>query len=324
MIAMTWRQHRLQLLIAAALLAALVGYLLYGAWQHASYANQLGLTACLNAAHRDCGPLAEAFDNRFGGVPAAFSLLVALPLLAGLFFGAPLLAREAESGTLQLAWTQSVSRRRWMSVKLLMLFAAITAAAAIVSASISAWMSMYNRMSAAGYSSINRMAPPAFDLTGIAPFAAMMFAFAIGVAAGVLIGRTVPAMAVTVGGYLGAVLPLESLRYTAFLTPRTVTGAYGATSPVQPGAYSIQTSYANAAGHNVPFDTLLQACGHSLGGNQIRMKVSCLAAKGFHLSQIFQPATRYWPLQAVCATILLCAAAVLLGIAAWWAGRQAA
>jgi hypothetical protein len=324
MIAMTWRQHRLQFLATAVLLAALVGYLLYGTWQHASYANQLGLTACLNAANRDCGPLVEAFDNRFGGVPAAFSLLAALPLLAGLFFGAPLIAREAESGTLQLAWTQSVSRRRWLSVKLLTFLAAITAAAAIVSVSFSAWLGEYNRISAAGYSNINRMAPPAFDLSGVAPFGTVMFAFAIGVAAGVLIRRTVPAMAVTIGGYLGAILPLESLRYTAFFSPHTIRGAYGTTSPVQPGAYPIQTSYADAAGHDVPFSALLQACGRAGSDGQLRMRVSCLAAKGFHLSQIFQPAARYWPLQAVYAIILACAAAALLAVAAWWSARQAA
>lgn len=145
MIAMTWRQHRSQLVAAAVLLAALVGYLLYGAWQHASFASQIGLTRCLNAANRDCGPLVEAFDNRFGGVPSVFDLLAVLPLLAGLFFGAPLIAREAESGTLQLAWTQSVSRRRWLSVKLVTFLAAITVAAVIVSASCSAWLSIYSR-----------------------------------------------------------------------------------------------------------------------------------------------------------------------------------
>src|SRR5215472_9460849 len=133
MIAMTWRQHRLQLLIAAVIVGGLVGYLMYGIWQHNSYANQIGLTACLNAVpRRDCGTLASVYFQRFGGVPSPFGLLAVLPLLAGLFFGAPLIAREAESGTMQLAWTQSVSRRRWLTVKLVTFLAAIVAAAAIL------------------------------------------------------------------------------------------------------------------------------------------------------------------------------------------------
>lgn len=324
MIAMTWRQHRLQLLTATVILAGLVGYLLYGTWQHDSYANQIGLTACLNAApHRDCGTLAQVFFQRFGGVPAPFSLLAVLPLLAGLFFGAPLIAREAESGTLQLAWTQSVSRRQWLSVKLIAFLAVIVAAAAIISASFSAWLSVDNRMSAAGYTNVNRMAPPAFDLTGVAPLATMLFAFALGTLAGVLIRRTVPAIAVTLGGYLGVILPLESLRYTAFFAPRTVSGAYGATQPVQPGAYALNTTYANAAGHQVDFSALYQACAHSLGNGASGMRISCLAAKGFQLTQSFVPAVRYWPLQAVYLVMLAGAAAVMLAIAARLAARQA-
>ena len=40
------------------------------------------------------------------------------PLLVGLFWGAPVLAREFERGTHRLAWTQSVPRRAWLVVKL--------------------------------------------------------------------------------------------------------------------------------------------------------------------------------------------------------------
>ncbi len=220
MIAMTWRQHRLQLLVAAVVLAGAAGYLLFGAWQHASYASQIGLTACLNARpHRDCGLQAEVFFNRFGGIPGPFILLAALPLLAGLFLGAPLLAREAESGTLQLAWTQSVRRTRWLAVKLTTFLAAIGVAAAILSVCFSAWLSVYSQMSFAGYTTVNRMEPPAFDLSGVAPLGAMLFSFALGTLAGVLIRRTVPAMAVALGGYVGAILPLSSVRYTAFFRP---------------------------------------------------------------------------------------------------------
>ena len=324
MIAMTWRQHRLQLLTAAVIVAGLAGYLLFGTWQHDSYASQIGLTACLNATpHRDCGLLAEVFFNRFGGVPAPFSLVAVLPLLAGLFFGAPLIARETESGTLQLAWTQSVSRRQWLTVKLVTFLAVIVAAAAIVSVSFSAWLAVDDRLSAAGYTNVNRMAPPAFDLTGVAPLATMLFAFALGTLAGVLIRRTIPAIAVTLGGYLGVILPLDSLRYTAFFSPRTVSGPYGATRPVQPGGYALQTTYANASGHQVSFDTLYQACAHSLGHGQAGIRVSCLAAKGFQLTQSFLPAVRYWPLQAVYALLLAAAAAAMLAVAARLSVRQA-
>jgi hypothetical protein len=323
MIAMTWRQHRLQLLLAVAVLAGAAGYLLFGAWQHASYASQIGLTACLNAQpHRNCGLQAEVFFNRFGGIPGPFILLAALPLLAGLFLGAPLLAREAESGTLQLAWTQSVSRARWLAVKLTTFLAAISVAAVMLSVCFSAWLSVYNQLSFAGYTTVNRMESPAFDLSGVAPLGAMLFSFALGTLAGVFIRRTVPAMAVALGGYVGAILPLSSVRYTAFFRPRTASGSYATASPVRPGGYILRFTYSDAAGHQVGFDTLYHACARPAGHGQSTIAVSCLVAKGFHITESFQPAARYWPLQTVTAGILAAAAAAMLAFAAWWAVRR--
>jgi len=50
---------------------------------------------------------------------AALGLVVlVVPALIGVFWGAPLIARELETGTFRLAWTQSVTRTRWLAVKL--------------------------------------------------------------------------------------------------------------------------------------------------------------------------------------------------------------
>jgi len=323
MIAMTWRQHRAQLLIAVGVLAALAAYLLITGQQRASYANSIGLTACLAAKSQTCGPLAEAFVNRFGGIPQVFTLAAGLPLLAGLFWGAPLIAREVETGTYRLAWTQSVSRNRWLTVKLLTFLAAIAAAAAALALSFSAWLRVYSQLSAAGYTDIDRMGPPAFDLTGIAPLGTMLFAFALGTAAGALIRRTVPAMAVTLGGYLGAVLPMESLRYTAFLRPLHKSGPFSTnTIPVPPGAYQMNSGYSTASGRPVSFRDLAKACGHPQGGGSIGIRVSCLAQKGFHISQTYQPASRYWALQGIYTASFAAAAIILIGVAVWWTARR--
>jgi len=37
-------------------------------------------------------------------------LVLAVPLLIGMFWGAPLISREFEAGTFRLAWTQGVTR----------------------------------------------------------------------------------------------------------------------------------------------------------------------------------------------------------------------
>lgn len=320
MIALTWRQHRAQLLTAAALITVLSGYLLLMGHQMASYMASLGLSTCL-ASHGNCGFLAGAFLDRFGSTSHVFSLLDLVPLLAGLFWGAPLIARETERGTHRLAWTQSVSRRRWLTVKLAAFTGAAVLAAAIVSLLLAWWLRPFNQLIAAGAGgNVNRMTPGLFDLSGIVPAGCALFAFALGTAAGALIRRTVPAMAVTLGGYLALWMPLQSMRYH-FITPLTTHGPFGSTPHVPLSAYVLSNSYANASGHPITFSVMANACRTTSHG-QTGIRTSCLAAKGFQFSTTYQPDSRFWQIQGIETGIFVAAALVLLGIAAWWTVRR--
>src|SRR5450755_2204300 len=130
MIALSWRQHRLSLAAAAVLLCGLAVYLVQNGDQLTSYMRQTGLSACL-ADHGNCDASSTIFTNHYGGVPFAFNIAVfLLPLLIGLFWGAPLVARETELGTHRLIWTQSISRGRWLSVKLATFMPAVVLSAA--------------------------------------------------------------------------------------------------------------------------------------------------------------------------------------------------
>jgi hypothetical protein len=320
MIALTWRQHRAQLLTAVALIAVLAGYLLFMGHQMTSYMASIGLNACL-ASHGRCDVLARAFFDRFGNASQMFSLLDLVPLLAGLFWGAPLIARETERGTHRLAWTQSVSRRRWLTVKLAAFTGAAVLAAAIVSLLLAWWLRPFNQLIAVGAGgNVNRMTPGVFDLSGTMPAAGALFAFALGTAAGALIRRTVPAMAVTLGGYLALWRPMESSRYH-FIAPLTAHGPFGSTPPVPPSAYVIANSYTTASGHPVDFSVIANACQTTHGG-ETGVPLSCLAAKGFQFSTTYQPDSRFWAIQGIETGILVGAAVALLGIAAWWAARH--
>src|SRR6202042_3169104 len=160
---------------------------------------------------------------------------------------------------------------------------AISVAAVILSVCFSAWLSVYSQLSFAGYTTVNRMESRAFDLSGVAP--------------------------------LGAILPLSSVRYPAFFRPRTASGSYATASPVRPGGYILRFTYSNAAGRQVGFDTLYHACARPAGHGQSTIAVSCLIAHGFRITESFQPASRYWPLQTVTAGILAVAAAAMLAFA---------
>jgi ABC-2 family transporter protein len=320
MIALTWRQHRAQLLAAAAMIAALGGYLVFVGHQMTSYMASIGLSACL-ARHGNCGLLDSAFLSRFNSASDVFSLLDLVPLLAGLFWGAPLIARETERGTHRLAWTQSVSRGRWLTVKLAAFTGAAVLAAAIVSLLLAWWLRPYDQLIAAGFGGkVNRMTPGVFDLAGIAPAACAVFAFALGTAAGALIRRTVPAMAVTLGGYLVVWLQLRSLRYH-FFAPLTVHGPFGSAPLVPPSAYVLSTSYSDSSGHPVDFSAMVNACQATHGG-ETGISVKCLADKGFQFSTTYQPDSRFWPVQGIEAGILAAAAIALIGLAVWWSVRR--
>ena len=111
---LVWRQHRNQAYFAAAALAAFAVLLLVTGRQMASQ-YQSALAAC--APSHSCGNLANTLTLGSPAMSALVTLTVVVPCLLGVFWGGPLVARELETGTSQLAWMQGVTRRRWLTVK---------------------------------------------------------------------------------------------------------------------------------------------------------------------------------------------------------------
>src|SRR5579864_1398118 len=136
MIWVTWRQHRHQALYGLGALGVLSLVLLLTGLHMASVFRDSGLSRCQNNQGA-CPLLASAFSNRFRALEALGVLLMVLPLFAGVFWGAPLVARELEQGTYRLAWTQSITRTRWITTKLTAILLATTASAAALTALVS-------------------------------------------------------------------------------------------------------------------------------------------------------------------------------------------
>ena len=116
-----------------------------------------------------------------------------LPALVGMFLGAPLVARELERGTFRLTWTQSVTRMRWMLVKVGAQLVITLLAFALLSQLVTWYIAQSGSFGGNGWDN--------FDVTGITPLAYMAFALALGITAGALLRNTVPAMLVTLVGY---------------------------------------------------------------------------------------------------------------------------
>ncbi|HEX3721179.1 MAG TPA: hypothetical protein VHV31_00215, partial [Nitrolancea sp.] len=202
MVRLTWLQFRFQVAISVAALAA-VAIVLAITGSHLAHLYHTTVANC--AAQNDCSSATNAFllndqflQNMLG------PLLLIVPGLIGIFWGAPLIARELEAGTFRLAWTQSVSRTRWLEIKLSLVALASMIVAGLISLMVTWWSSPFDRIHK------NRFAPGVFDERGIVALGYALFAFALGITAGVVIRRTLPAIATTLVGFVIARLAMAS------------------------------------------------------------------------------------------------------------------
>lgn len=322
MIRLAWRQSRLTAASAGILLVALTVMLLLTEHAMTGYLRTSGLGDCL-AARGQCTLARDAFVGRYGAVFSLVSVLSFIPMLVGLFWAAPLIAREVEQGTHHLVWSQSISPGRWLVVKLSMLIAGALLVAVVVAGLFTWWSRPWTMLSVEGngYSRIN---PSLFNLQGVVPIADMLFAFALGTAAGALIRRTVPAMAVTLAGYLGVRLGLQSLRANGFLPAKVVAFPFGTQNPrAGMGDWFLGESVVDQHGHPVSLATLQTLCPAAATASGPRgTSTPCVIAHGYHFQDVFQPLNRFWALQGIESSILLTAAALLLAIAVWWTLRR--
>jgi len=160
-----------------------------------------------------------------------------------------------------------------------------------------------------------------FDTQGIVPIGYTLFAFALGAAAGALTRRTVPAMAITVGGFLAARITVQMLRGHLFAPLRAVhalvspAGSISLGTPlVEPQNWVLQSTITGRSGHPVTDQAVLQTCRAVASPRGL---ARCITAHGYHQLDIYQPLSRYWPLQAIEFAIFTTLAAVLLAATVW-------
>jgi hypothetical protein len=196
----TWRQHRPTLISLPAILGAVSLFLLIAGLRiHHDYAV---LTACHPFQSSACQRLNSNFNMTDWTIGNTLLILMNLaPALLGAFAGAPVLARELESGTFRYAWTQGFGRVRWTIAKLTLLAVAIV----VVTGAFSQLFTWFFRPFIA-QEDLNVLNATVFATRGVVFAAWTLAAFAFGAFFGMLFRRILPAMAVTLGVYIGLVL----------------------------------------------------------------------------------------------------------------------
>jgi hypothetical protein len=286
---------------------------------------------------------------------------LALPAILGVFWGAPLVARELEAGTHRLVWSQTVTRTRWLATRMGLTGLAAMAVAALLGLALAWWCkpidgAILNGQSGPGFLGTPRMAPPAFEARGIVPVGYAGFAFALGVATGAVVRRAVPAMAITLAVVVALQIAVPTLvrphlgpaSTMTRITEENFAGMSAAVEsrggpigrvrdlmiePGLPGAWIVsqETVRAGAA-----VDALPSWMGECLaprppapgGGPAVTPKErdtqACfdrLTAEGYRQRVSYQPASRFWTLQAIETAGLLVLAGLLTGFTFWWVRR---
>ena len=318
MLWLSWRQYRMQAIFAAGAFVALGVVLLYTGAHLLHLYHQSGIAAC-RATHGDCGPLIDDFTSHYPALHSLGALLIMIPAVLGVFWGAPLVARELESGTYQLAWTQSVTRTRWLATKVAMIAAGTLVTTTAFLIIIALWSSPLDKVQG------NRFSPAMFAQRGVAPLAYAAFAFALGVLMGILIRRVIAAMAAT-----GVTFFLVRVAVQQWIRPHFATALkisaplFGGDASVAPGSWIVSSKVVNAAGQTVQIrrDVMRNLCNIPEGGFSKNAFQACTQRLGLHQILTVQPPNRYWSFQAWEAGIFVVLAVAAGGFAFWWVRRQ--
>jgi hypothetical protein len=323
MIWLTWHQHRKQAAFTViALLVLAAAMLPSGLAMHRAFTKN-GIADCLSAAGKapliasdggTCELTLSRFTSHYGALSTVGILLMLLPLIIGLFWGAPIVAREIEMGTHRLVWTQGISRRHWALVKFGLIGGFALALAIVYALGASWWLEPLSRAGGSGWFGVG-----AFDVRGLAPIAYTLFALALGIFAGTVWHRTLTAMAVTLVGFLGLRIALTALARPHYLPARVL--EYSVQSGLhfndRRGDWIQSFGVVNAAGKLLLPDSRVSCAPETpiSGGPGCGPPGVDLGSGPLFNWEKYQPATRFWLFQGIEAGIFVTLAVILLYVA---------
>ena len=317
-----WRRYRPLLITTIGLLVLVAVFLVIrGLQMRHAYAS---VRACTPSASAACGFAYAHFRDTYGNIGPIGGMLVFVPGLIGAFAGAPLLAREFETGTYRYAWTQGVGRTRWAIALLVPGAVAVLAVTATFGALFS-WY--YQPLITSG--AVQRLHPSIFPVTGILPAGWAILGFSIGVVAGTLIRRVVPALVATLAAWTGVAFLASHLRDHNYLRPLVTSQPL----PARGNQIDQWWTHGNGGAHvgQAALNQVLQAAGApTLNGGTITATpgqqgidpIQYLMDHGYTQWTSFQPDNRYWTFQGIESGWLLLLSVALLAGTLWFIRRR--
>ena len=283
-----WRLHRTHAIVSAVVIVAITALIVPSGIAIANSYHHAVMNCSVD--HVGC----DYVDGTVFGSNGMFTSLVqdlamAVPLVFGILWGAPLVAGEFEASTEDFAWTQGVTRRRWALTNLGWALLVAAAWGGALAALFTWWRGPNNAL----HSPVTFIY---FDVQGVAPIAYTMFAMALGIAAGALFRRVVPAITTTLVVFVAVRIATALYFRPLFAVTKNVSALAG----VPPLSYSL--------GQDILGGSNTAAC----------KTLKCLAAHGAYNHISYLPANRFWPLQGVESGIFL-VLALALALYTFWA-----
>jgi hypothetical protein len=303
----SWRLQRTETLVVVGILALLAGLLIPTGLQMASAYHQDGLAACLSVnSGPTCGNKLGEFQQRFQTLTTLANWFTLIPGLIGVVLAAPFIL-DLEHRTYRLAWTQSITRGRWLLGKLALPAVAAALAAGALTLLFTWWRTPNVHIN-------GRLDIGNYDTTGTVVIGYTLFALALALALGSVWRRAAASLAVAFVGYFAVRISVDY-----WLRPYLVAPLKATYKGAQPSfLYNAHVLSMTAINHGHQ-NNLVGGAGF-LGGH-VQVAVPGIRNTVFHV--VYQPESHYWPLQLTETGLYIGLAVILIGFAAWWTHQRA-
>jgi ABC-type transport system involved in multi-copper enzyme maturation permease subunit len=304
----SWRLQRTETMIAIAILALLAALLIPTGITMANAYHQDGLSSCLALnVGPTCAQRIGAFQSRFQALNVLANWFTLVPGLIGVLLAAPFIL-DLEQGTYRLAWTQSITRGRWLLGKLaLPIVAAILAGGAL--------LVLFTWWRAPQVNLNGRLDIGIYDTQGIVVVGYTLFALALALALGAVWRRSAISLTVAFVGYFAMRVFVDYWLRDRLVSPLMATWKGGPQPHFLYHAFIISEN-ATIKGHHI-------STGGGLVGGHSQLAAPGLGA-GSTFHAVYEPASNFWPLQLTETGLFAGLAALLILFAAWWTYERVA
>jgi hypothetical protein len=302
-----WRLQRTETLIAVGILALLAALLVPTGIQMANAYHQDGLAACLSInPSPSCGQRLGDFQQRFQSLTHVANWFTLIPGLIGVLLAAPFIL-DLENGTYRLAWTQSVTRGRWLLGKLALAVVVAVLAAGALTLLFTWWRAPNVHIN-------GHLEGGNYDTTGTVAIGYTLFALALAMALGAIWRRAAASLTVAFVAYFAVRIFVDYTLRDHLVTALKATYK-GAQQPTF--LYNAHILSVNATIHG---RQIMAGGGGGFSGGHVEVQAPGISNAVFHV--VYQPESHFWPLQLTETGLFAGLAAILIGFAVWWTRRR--